>query len=640
MLRRALAGGGPRRRETRPLVNVAASLLAAAALTLLAYAVRSRWSRSHPSPATRPSRSALAVVLIGFFVLVTRRRALSQLVGFLLMDNGITAVAFLTTAGVPLVVELGVSLDVLLAVLVLQVLDRPDAGGVRRHRPRRTAGAARLMTTRSSLLVPGRRAAAGAAVYAVAGWRRATAWSARAPRRPAARRARAGVDGGRRAVQRTLAGVLRADALSAFMLIVIGAVALLAALASPAHLAAETLPGVRTGAPRAATACWCSCSWPRWRWPCWPPTSGCCGSRSRPPPSSPRSWSGSAAPAPRWRPRGSTSCICSVGIALALLGTVLLNYAARARRARSAGLDWAALAAGAPSSTRASPASRSLLLVLGFGTKAGLAPLHAWLPDAHSQAPAPVSALMSGVLLSVAFYAILRVKVIADAALGPGFARALLLVAALASLAVAASLLLAQRDYKRMLAYSSIEHMGLLALGAATGSPLAIDRGAAAHPRPRPGQGVLFLGAGRILQPTGTSRIDRRARPGRPPPAARRLLRRSACSRCSGCRRSACSPASSASPAPASPPASAGPPPSRSSSMIVIAAALLSHTAGCCSATPPDGPGTATRAPSPAASTAAALIARARSPAPRSGSPSARCTALLQTAATTLTGTP
>ena len=70
--------------------------------------------------------------------------------------------------------------------------------------------------------------------------------------------------------------------------------------------------------------------------------------------------------------------------------------------------------------------------MLGFGTKAGLAPLHAWLPDAHSQAPAPVSALMSGVLLSVAFYAILRVKVIADAALGAGFARTLLLVVALA----------------------------------------------------------------------------------------------------------------------------------------------------------------------------------------------------------------
>src|ERR1700745_4004179 len=101
---------------------------------------------------------------------------------------------------------------------------------------------------------------------------------------------------------------------------------------------------------------------------------------------------------------------------------------------------------------------------MGLGPKPGLAPLHAWLPDAHSQAPAPVSALMSGVLLSVAVYAILRVKVVADAALGAGFTRPVLVVMALASLLLAATLLLGQRDYKRMLAYSSIEHLGLVAL--------------------------------------------------------------------------------------------------------------------------------------------------------------------------------
>jgi len=119
-----------------------------------------------------------------------------------------------------------------------------------------------------------------------------------------------------------------------------------------------------------------------------------------------------------------------------------------------------------------------------------------------------VSALMSGVLLSVAFYAILRVKVIADAVLGTGFARTLLIVMALASLVLAASLLLAQRDYKRMLAYSSIEHLGLVALGAAIGSPFALAA-ALLHVL---GHGlvkcVLFLTAGRILQTEGTSRID------------------------------------------------------------------------------------------------------------------------------------
>ena len=115
-------GGHEEARETQPLVNVAASLLTAAALTLLAYAVASPLVELDPTPATRALPVGLAVVLIGFFVLVTRRRALAQVVGFLLLDNGITATAFLAASGVPLIVELGVSFDVLLAVLVLQVL--------------------------------------------------------------------------------------------------------------------------------------------------------------------------------------------------------------------------------------------------------------------------------------------------------------------------------------------------------------------------------------------------------------------------------------------------------------------------------------------------------------------------------------
>lgn len=122
LLRRALAAAGTERRETRPLVNVAASLLAAAVLTLLALAVAQPLVELAPTPATRAAPIGIAVVLIGFFVLVTRRRALSQLVGFLLMDNGITTVGFLTTAGIGLVVEVGVALDVLLVVLVLQIL--------------------------------------------------------------------------------------------------------------------------------------------------------------------------------------------------------------------------------------------------------------------------------------------------------------------------------------------------------------------------------------------------------------------------------------------------------------------------------------------------------------------------------------
>lgn len=112
----------PEARETAPLVNVSASLLAAAALTLLAYAAARPLVALAPSPTARAAPVGIAVVLIGFFLAATRRRAISQIIGVLLIDNGIAAVAFLATDGVPLVVELGVSADLLLAVLVLQVL--------------------------------------------------------------------------------------------------------------------------------------------------------------------------------------------------------------------------------------------------------------------------------------------------------------------------------------------------------------------------------------------------------------------------------------------------------------------------------------------------------------------------------------
>lgn len=109
-------------REVEPLVNVVASLLAAAGLTLVAYATTREIVALDPTPQTRAIPIGIAVGLIGFFVLVTRRKAVTQIVGFLLVDNGIALVAFLATSGVPLVVELGVALDVLLAVFILQVL--------------------------------------------------------------------------------------------------------------------------------------------------------------------------------------------------------------------------------------------------------------------------------------------------------------------------------------------------------------------------------------------------------------------------------------------------------------------------------------------------------------------------------------
>jgi len=122
LLVRAVGTEAHERRESTPLVNTTASLLITAALTVLAYAVTRPIIALDPSPATRAVPAAFAVILIAVFVMVSRRRALSQAVGFMMLDNGIAATAFLITAGVPLIVELGASLDVMFAVLVLGLL--------------------------------------------------------------------------------------------------------------------------------------------------------------------------------------------------------------------------------------------------------------------------------------------------------------------------------------------------------------------------------------------------------------------------------------------------------------------------------------------------------------------------------------
>jgi hydrogenase-4 component F len=201
--------------------------------------------------------------------------------------------------------------------------------------------------------------------------------------------------------------------------------------------------------------------------------------------------------------------ICSTGIALALLGIVVVYDAARhAGLAETDALNYQALTAHAHALDPAVTRMGVAFILLGFGAKAGLAPLHAWLPDAHSRAPAPVSALMSGVLLPVALTQILRVKTIADTALGAGYARTLLLIMGLATLALAAALLIAQRDYKRMLAYSSMEHMGLIAIGTAIGTPLAL----AAILLHIAGHGlakaVAFTTSGHILSSEHPTRIE------------------------------------------------------------------------------------------------------------------------------------
>ena len=147
-----------------------------------------------------------------------------------------------------------------------------------------------------------------------------------------------------------------------------------------------------------------------------------------------------------------------------------------------------------------------VFILVGFGTKAGFAPMHTWLADAHSQAPSPVSGLLSGVLLSCALVGILRFQALTQAATGSDFSSELLIAFGLLSVAVAAPFILLARDVKRMLAYSSIEHMGLIAIAFGIGGPIGISAGLLHIVNHAATKGLLFFATGDIVQRNGDSR--------------------------------------------------------------------------------------------------------------------------------------
>lgn len=165
--------------------------------------------------------------------------------------------------------------------------------------------------------------------------------------------------------------------------------------------------------------------------------------------------------------------ISFVGAMLGLWGLVLLYYCAGHAPVVYRGLEWAHLYRLAGSLNPLTMKIVLLLCLIGYGTKAGLAPMHTWLPDAHGEAPSPVSALLSGAKTTVSFYVVLRFYFIAVRSLG-ATAQHLMLFFGLLSVLIAAAFILQQQDYKRMLAYSTVEHMGIAGLGAAFGTPLAV----------------------------------------------------------------------------------------------------------------------------------------------------------------------
>jgi hydrogenase-4 component F len=188
--------------------------------------------------------------------------------------------------------------------------------------------------------------------------------------------------------------------------------------------------------------------------------------------------------------------IASAGIGLALLATIFTYYAGAQVLGEHSNLALGPLLRAGPRLPHTPVRLAFMLAVLGYGTKVGLFPVHTWLPDAHSEAPTPVSALLSGALLATSFYAILRFYQVASATLGSGFPRDTLLAFGIATLLLASLYVFGQRDVKRFLAYSSVEHMGILAIGVSFGAPIALA-GVLLHVMAHAAaKGNAFMGAG------------------------------------------------------------------------------------------------------------------------------------------------
>jgi hydrogenase-4 component F len=200
--------------------------------------------------------------------------------------------------------------------------------------------------------------------------------------------------------------------------------------------------------------------------------------------------------------------IASAGLGLALLATVFAYFAGSQVLGEHYNLAIGPLLQAGARLPHTPVRLAFMLAVLGYGTKVGLFPVHTWLPDAHSEAPTPVSAMLSGSLLAVSFYAILRFYQLAAATLGSGFPRDTLLAFGIASLLLAALYVFGQRDIKRLLAYSSVEHMGILAIGVSFGAPVALA-GVLLHVLAHAAaKGNAFMGAGVFTVKFGSKQIS------------------------------------------------------------------------------------------------------------------------------------
>jgi len=201
--------------------------------------------------------------------------------------------------------------------------------------------------------------------------------------------------------------------------------------------------------------------------------------------------------------------LCGVGIAQALFGTILLYLAAeRVLGAGGSALLWTHLHAVKAQLEPTVLGIAFVFLLVGYGTKIGLVPLHNWLPDAHAEGPTPISAVLSGLLLNVALYAVVRNKVLVDAALGSHLPGYLMMGFGLLSVLVAAFFLYRQKDVKRLFAWSSIEHMGIATFAFGMGGPVAAFGGLLHMTGHSLTKSAIFFAVGHAAQKTGTQDMD------------------------------------------------------------------------------------------------------------------------------------
>jgi hydrogenase-4 component F len=199
--------------------------------------------------------------------------------------------------------------------------------------------------------------------------------------------------------------------------------------------------------------------------------------------------------------------IVSAGISLALLGTVLFYWGGSFVLGPVYDMTWGTLQQAAPKVNPTLVTLAYLLVLVGYGAKVGLAPMHTWLPDAHSESPAPVSAMLSGALLNVAMLGIVRYLAICDAAGVGHFARTILVALGVLSLLVGALFIVRQTGIKRLMAYSSVEHMGVVALGFGFGGFFGVA-GALYHMLNHSlNKSLMFFGAGNVMRSLGTKEI-------------------------------------------------------------------------------------------------------------------------------------